>query len=101
MTDSGAVTIRKLSSEGESTLYELNVAASDARTGCDVIIPSTGKGTPILVSSTVKIVSANNITSGTCLGTIKCAYTKATKTILLTEAGKTTDVYRIEIQVVQ
>lgn len=100
MVEATGVTFRKLSTEGEETLYE--IACTSADSTHTLTIPAAGNGKEVLATtSLVKIVSVNNITLGTTLGTITCTYTTATRLFTPTEAGATANAYRIEFRVVQ
>lgn len=98
MTEATGVSFRKLCTEGEETLYEITCTSADSTN--TLTIPTSGNGEEITTSSLIKIVSVNNTTLGTCLGTITCTYTAATRLFTPTEAGASADVYKIEFRVV-
>lgn len=99
MTEATGVTYRKIKTSGEETLYELACTAN-RNSGFTMTIPASGEGSHITTSSKVKIVSINNLTSGTCLGTITATYTAASRLFTITESGKTNEAYRVEFRVV-
>jgi len=93
MAEATGIEVRQLTNVGEDSLYEIKAIASSGET---ITIPSTE---PVSTSSKIKIVSANNITDGTCLGAIDVIYDDAHKRFTYTETGASDEEVRIEYRI--
>lgn len=91
MTAGTSITIKRIASQGEKTLYEIKGTISNGET---LDIPAAN--TEITTSSIVQMIGVNNVTDGTG-GNATCSatYTAASRLFTITDAGASDDDVRV------
>ena len=91
MTAGTSITIKRIGSAGEKTLYEI---AGEISNGETLDIPAANA--EITTSSIVQIIGVNNTSDGTG-GNATCSatYTKATRLFTITDAGASDNDVRV------
>jgi len=90
MAEATSITLERIATQGEKTLYELKATVSNGET---VTIPTTA--TEITASSVVQVIGVNNITDGTDAGVASVAYSDTNRQFTVTDAGASDDDVRI------
>ena len=88
MTEATSITLERIHTEGEYTLYELKATATDGET---ITIPTAN--TQITTSTVVQLVACNNVTDGT--HATSCVYSDTNRQFTYVESGASDEDVRI------